>query len=686
MQSVTEKITASHLERDAYLYIRQSSLRQVLENKESTKRQYALREKAIGLGWPLDKIHIIDSDLGKSGASSTTREGFKELVSEVSLGRAGIVIGLEVSRLARNNSDWHRLLELCGMSETLIMDDDGLYNPNDFNDRLILGLKGTMSEAELHLLRARLRGGILNKAKRGELPLSPPIGFVHDANQQMRIDPEQQVRTALKTLFQVFHSKGTARQVVQYFSNEKLMFPRRIRSGPGKGTLQWGALTHHSVLRILHNPCYAGAFAFGRHRTRKTVDGKTKCHKVPMKDWLALVKDVHDGYISWKEYEENQRRLLENAQGWESSRSKMPAREGCALLQGLAICGKCGRKMTTQYSRRRNKNGAWLPTYACTRSSIEFAAKVCNNVPGAQLDTEIEKIILERLSPHMLTVALEVQGAFAERIEEVRELRRQQVEHARYDAELARSRFVMVDPRNRLVAEVLEAEWNEKLRQWQAFQDDFEKECRQNFLSVSEEMKAKVLALATDLPTLWNAPETTFLEKKRILRLLIEDVTLIKDGKNIKAHVRYKGGASETLSIVTPDSATVIFKTPKETVQAVDKLLDLYAEDEIAEILTRDGYRTGRRRGAFTLCIVRNIRLGYDLKSRFDRLREKGLLTIFEIATKLGVHPATIRNWRDRHLLKAYRYNAKDECLYEDIALENAPEKFKHKTAKFCQT
>jgi len=680
---MTEKITASHLNRDAYLYIRQSSLRQVLENQESTKRQYALREKAIGLGWPLDRIHVIDNDLGQSGASSTAREGFKELVSAVSLGRAGIVIGLEVSRLARNNSDWHRLLELCGMSETLIMDDDGLYNPNDFNDRLLLGLKGTMSEAELHLLRARLRGGILNKAKRGELPLPPPIGFVHDANQQMLIDPDLQVQTALKTLFRVFKGKGTARQVVQYFSGEKLLFPRRIKSGPGKGTLQWGALVHHSVLRILHNPCYAGAFAFGRHRTRKTIDGRGTCQKMPMKDWQVLVKDVHDGYINWNEYEENQRRLLENAQGWESSRSKMPPREGCALLQGLAICGKCGRKMTTQYRREK---GIWRPTYACTRSSIEFSTKLCNNVPGAQLDSEIEKTILERLSPRMLNIAFEVQNAFSERIEEVRELRRQQVERARYDAELARSRFVMVDPRNRLVAEVLEAEWNDKLRQWQTAQEDFEKECRQNFLSVSEEMKAKILALATDLPALWNAPETTFLEKKRILRLLIEDVTIVRNGKSIKAHIRYKGGASETICVILSEAAGVIFKTPRETVQAVDKLLDSYTEGEIAEILTRDGYRAGRRRGPFTLCIVRNIRHEYDLKSRFDRLREKGFLTIFEIATKLGVHPSTIKHWRDRRLLNAYRYNTKGECLYEDIAIEDAPEKFKHKSAKLRQT
>lgn len=682
MQSMTGKVTASHLGRDAYLYIRQSSLRQVLENQESTKRQYALREKAIGLGWPLDRIHVIDNDLGQSGASSTDREGFKELVSEVSLGRAGIVIGLEVSRLARNNSDWHRLLELCGMSETLIMDDDGLYNPNDFNDRLILGLKGTMSEAELHLLRARLRGGIINKAKRGELPLSPPIGFVHDANKQRRIDPDQQVQMALKTLFQIFHSKGTARQVVQYFSSEKILFPRRIKKGPGKGTLQWGALTHHSVLRVLHNPCYAGAFAFGRHRARKTIDGKKTHQNVPMKDWQVLVKDVHDRYISWEEYEENQRRLLENAQGWESTRSKMPAREGSALLQGIAICGKCGRKMTAQYNRPNGK-GPWLPTYACTRSSIELGARLCNNVPGVQLDAAIGTLLLERLSPHMLAVAIEVQGAFAERIEEVRKLRQQQVERAHYDAELARSRFVMVDPHNRLVAEVLEAEWNEKLRQWQAAQEDFERECRQNFLSVSEEMKAKVLSLATDLPALWNATETTFLEKKRILRLLIEDVTLIRDGKNIKAHVRFKGGASETLSVLIHDAATVIFKTPLETVQAVDKLLDSYAEDEIAEILTRDGYRAGRRQGHFSLGMVRHIRLKYGLKSRFYRLREKGFLTIFEISTKLGVNFSTVKNWRDRHLLKAYRYSAKDECLYEDIAVQDAPKKFKHKPPKF---
>lgn len=395
MQNASGKVTTSHLGRDAYLYVRQSSLRQVVENQESTKRQYALRERAVGLGWPVDRIHVVDCDLGLSGASSRDRKGFKELVSRVSLGEAGIVLGLEVSRLARNCSDWHRLLELCAMTETLIMDDDGLYNPNDFNDRLLLGLKGTMSEAELRLLRARLRGGILNKARRGELPGPLPVGFVYDAHRRVRLDPDQQVQEAIRALFEVFRATGTARQVVQHFRRGKLLFPPRLRSGPAKGALQRQTLAHHSVLRVLHNPCYAGAFSFGRHRYRPGTDGRTVMTKVPREQWLALVRDAHEGYIDWDRFEENLRRLTENAQGWQATRSQVPAREGPALLQGLAICARCGRKLTPRYNRQ--PDGSLVPTYACVRGSSEYSESICQTVPGRLLDQAFARLLPEKL-------------------------------------------------------------------------------------------------------------------------------------------------------------------------------------------------------------------------------------------------------------------------------------------------
>lgn len=297
-----QKVTAAHLKRNAYLYVRQSTLRQVFENSESTKRQYALRDRAVALGWPLNRIIIIDSDLGQSGASAVDREGFQRLVAEVGIGKAGIVLGLEVSRLARNSTDWHRLLEICALTDTLILDEDGVYNPAHFNDRLLLGLKGTMSEAELHVLRARLQGGILNKARRGELKSPLPVGFAYDAEDRVILDPDKQVQQTLRFFFETFHRTGSACAVVKEFRQQALLFPRRLKKGPHKGDLLWAEMEHSQVLRVLHNPRYAGAFIYGRTRTRKKPDGKESWSKLPREQWV-LVPGMHAGYITWEEYE-----------------------------------------------------------------------------------------------------------------------------------------------------------------------------------------------------------------------------------------------------------------------------------------------------------------------------------------------------------------------------------------------
>ena len=304
-----QKVKTVHLQRNAYLYIRQSTLRQVFENSESTKRQYALRQKAVALGWPEDRIIVIDTDLGQSGASAADREGFQRLVTEVSLGRAGIVLGLEVSRLARNSSDWHRLLEICALTEALILDEDGIYDPAHFNDRLLLGLKGTMSEAELHVLRARLQGGILNKARRGELVIRPPIGLIYNSEGRLVLDPDKQVQEALRLLFDTFRRTGAAMATVRTFRCQNLLFPRRVQVGPQKGDLVWGVLGLSQVLRILHNPRYAGAFAYGRSHARKSMDGGFKIIHLPKEEWETLIPEAHAGYISWEDYEQIQKRL-----------------------------------------------------------------------------------------------------------------------------------------------------------------------------------------------------------------------------------------------------------------------------------------------------------------------------------------------------------------------------------------
>jgi DNA invertase Pin-like site-specific DNA recombinase len=655
-----QKVTAGHLRRDAYLYVRQSTLRQVFENTESTRRQYALRERAVALGWPIERVVVIDSDLGQSGASSADREGFQKLVGDVGMGRAGIVLGLEVSRLARNSTDWHRLLEICALTDTLILDEDGMYNPGDFNDRLLLGLKGTMSEAELHVLRARLRGGILNQARRGALKMPLPVGLVYDPAGKVVLDPDRQVRQSIAHLFETFARTGSASATVRHFREQGLRFPRRPRSGPHQGELLWESLRHWRVLRVLHNPCYAGAFCFGRTRTRRRPGGAVEIAMLPREEWTVLLHDAHAGYIGWEQYETNLRRLRENAQAHGADRRKSPPREGPALLQGLAVCGVCGRRMTVRYHTRGG--GLW-PEYVCQSEGIEMAKATCQTIPGAGIDHTIGELLIETVTPMTLEVALQVQAELEARAEEADTLRRQRVERVRHEADLARRRFMEADPANRLVVDVLEAEWNDKLRALHETQEEFEQRRAQDHPELSEEQRKQVLALATDFPRLWKDPKTPQRERKRMVHLLLEDVTLIK-GDEVSAGVRFRGGATRSLALPLAPCAWQLRQTPVEVVAEIDALLEHHTEGEIADILNQRGLVSGEGK-PFQACMVRRLRRDYRLKTRYDRLRGAGLLTLTEIARQLGVSPRTVKIWRDHCLLRAHVHNDKNERLYE---------------------
>lgn len=658
--SASQKVTADHLKRNAYLYVRQSTIRQVFENTESTKRQYALRQRAVALGWPLERIIVIDDDQGQSGASTANRKGFQQLVAEVGMGQAGIVLGLEVSRLARNNSDWHRLLEICGLSQTLILDEDGIYDPTHFNDRLLLGLKGTMSEAELHVLRARLRGGVLNKAKRGELECPVPVGFAYDAQARVILDPDRQVQDSVHLLFRTFRRTGSAMATVKAFRKQAVNFPRRLRKGPNKGELLWGPLEHSRVLQILHNPRYAGAFVFGRSRTYKRADGTEVQRKLPRDQWHTLLPDLHPGYISWQEFEENQARLQENARSVGAERRKSPPREGPALLQGLAVCGICGGRMTPRYHHRYAR---LVPDYVCQRESIREGKPICQTVPGRVADEAISEVLLETVTPMALEVSLAVQSELQFRIDEADRLRRKQVERAQYEADLARRRFMQVDPDNRLVADSLEGEWNDKLRALTAAKEEYDRLRQKDRAVLDDGQRAKILSLATDFPRLWKDPNTPDRERKRMVRLLLEDVTLIKN-EDITLHVRFKGGATRTLKRPLPLNAWQMNMTSPEVVTEIDHLLDRYTETQIAGILNDRGFRSGMDRD-FNFLIVGRIRRAHGLKSRYHRLRERGMLTQEELAPMLGVNPCTIRQWRRNGLLRAHAYNDKSEFLYE---------------------
>ena len=661
IMSSNSKLTASHLKRNAYLYVRQSTIKQVLENTESTKRQYALRDKAVSLGWPLSQIVIIDSDLGKSGASIADREGFKKLISEVSLDRAGLVMGLEVSRLARNSADWHRLLEICAFSNTLILDEDGIYDPSHFNDRLLLGLKGTMSEAELHVLKARLRGGVLNKVRRGEFKTRLPIGFIYDQEGNVILDPDKQVQQTIKLVFDVFRRAGSAFGTVKAFWKDKITFPSRPYSGPKKGELFWDKLTYGQVQRILKNPRYAGAYYYGRQRSRKQIDGSTSRHKVPREEWIALIADSHPGYITWDEYEENIRRIKENATAYGCDQRKTPPREGPCLLQGIAICGKCGNRMTIRYKYRRQ--GRIDPVYLCQRNRIERGENSCQYIPGTCVDKAIEELILETMSPLSMEVALEVQKELVSRSAEIDRLRKQNVERAEYEANLARRRYMRVDPDNRLVADSLEAEWNEKLRMVREAQEQYEKKRQSDFIIRTDEERKKVLSLASDFPRLWKDPKTPLREKKRMIRLLVEDVTLIKNDQII-ANVRFKGGAQKNLTIPLPPKGWQHALTDPKVVELVDELLNNYNYAEIANILNEGGHKSGSGL-EFDRKLVGAIRRNYHLKTRYARLRKSGNLTMNEITKLLGVDKRKVWELKYKGVLKAYRYNDRNECLYE---------------------
>jgi DNA invertase Pin-like site-specific DNA recombinase len=658
--TAASKVTAAHLSRTALLYVRQSSLKQVIHNTESAIRQYDLRGKAIALGWAADQITVIDIDQGHSGASAADREGFQHLVAEVSLGRAGIVLGLECSRLARNSADWHQLLELCGMTGTLICDEDGLYDPRNFNDRLLLGLKGALSEAELHFIRARLRGGIISKARRGELITPLPVGLAYDPAGHVILDPDTAVQGALKHLFATFQATGSASACVKAFNTDGLNFPWRHRAGPRKGELDWKPLQHHVVLRVLHNPRYAGAFTFGRRREQKLPGGKTTITMLPRGEWIAFIPGAHPGYISLDRYEANLATLAANAAAHGPDRAAGPAREGPALLQGIIICGRCGRRMTLRYHTR---HGQQTPTYVCQRDGIAHGHPPCTLIPGHTLDQQIGEFLISQLTPLAAEAALTVSAELEHRAAEADALRAAHVERARYHADLARRRYLTVDPANRLVAGTLEADWNTALRALNDAQAAYDKAREQHPGQLTEQQKTRIRQLVTDLPGIWNDPATPARERKRIARLLLTDVTVTRTRDTITAHLRLPAGQHTTLTLPIPPTAAQLRKTPAAVVTAIDELLDRHTHAQIAGILNDRGLTSGEGR-PFHRLIIRNIRDDYGLRSREQRLRDAGMLTLTQMASRLGVPAKTVKIWHHAGLITGHPYNDKGQCLY----------------------
>jgi DNA invertase Pin-like site-specific DNA recombinase len=604
---------------------------------------------------------VIDCDQGQSGSGAVEREGFQKLVAEVSMNRAGIVMGLEVSRLARNSSDWHRLLEICALTGTLLLDEDGLYDPSHFNDRLLLGLKGTMSEVELHLIRARLRGGLLQKARRGELGGRLPSGMVYGPRGQVELDPDLQVQESFRHLFRTFRRTGSALAVVKAFRQEGLKFPHRVWGGVHDGEIVWRELGYYRVAWVLNCPRYAGAYGFGRTRSVQLPGGQVKRtkKKVAPEEWYAFIPNAHAGYISWEEYQENQKKLEENATQYRCPRQRTPPREGPALLQGLAICGKCGRRMHVQYHERR---GHLYPDYICGTGAHRYGEKQCQRISGRDLDRALGDLLLGTVSPLNLEVALAIEREMETRIEQVDRLRRQVVQRAQQEAELARRRYLKVDPDNRLVADQLEADWNRKLRDLRSAQEEYEHQQENEQRIFRAEQREQIRSLAADFPKVWNDPNLPHRERKRMARLLLEDVTLRKE-EVVTAQIRFRGGALRTLELPLPLPFCVLSRTRPEVVEAIDASLDEHDYQEIVDLLNARGLRSGDGH-RFNVHIVGRICRQSGLKSRRQRLREKGMLTRKEMARRVRVHDLKIIQWRREGRIIGYRSNYRTEYLY----------------------
>jgi DNA invertase Pin-like site-specific DNA recombinase len=635
------------LSRDAYLYIRQSTPRQVIENGESTRRQYALRERAIALGWPAARIHVIDQDLGLSGAYSAARDGFQELVAAVGLHRVGIVLGLEVSRLARNSVDWQRLLQLCAYTDTLILDEEAIYDPAAFNDRLLLGLKGTMSEAELHLLRSRLRGGILNKARRGALMLRLPVGLVHLSDGRCVRDPDAGIQASVAAVFEAFAATGNIAGAVRWLLASGVRFPQRSWGGEQAGTIIWCAYNRSRVVNVLTNPAYAGAYVYGRRRCRQAPDGHIDRCRLGPDAWAVVIPDRFPGYVSWADFQGIQAQLRSRAQGFGRPNAFGPPREGPALLQGRVLCGRCGSAMYVRYGSRRGQQAR--PRYVCI-DQADARRAACQSLQAVDVDAAIARLMLELMTPMAVEMTLAIQSELDRRIAASEQQYQLRITRARYESDVARRRFMLVDPANRLVAAGLEAEWNARLTELAAAEDALTRFRSETHEQLSDDMRRRILALTQDLPRLWANPAVIDRERKEILALLIEDVTLLTEGAEITAHVRWRGGACRSLTLrrstVAPRK-----RTPPDLVARIDHLLQLGDDGFVADHLNRVGVRNWRN-GSFTRGQVAAIRKGRGLHSHREHRDADGYATAGRLAARYGVTRTTIRHWAKIGLLE----------------------------------
>ena len=653
---VPSKVQSRHLERLAAVYVRQSTLQQVQEHRESTALQYALRSRAIAWGWSSERVLVIDEDLGCSGASAEGRTGFQRLLAEVSLGHIGLVLGIEMSRLARSCRDWHQLLELCALFDTLLADTDGLYDPRNYNDRLLLGLKGTISEAELHVLRQRMNEGRLNKARRGELFNHPPMGYVRLPTGELGVDPDQQVQSVVRLIFQKFPELGTLSALLRYLVKNQICLPVRPFSGAERGQLQWHRPNRQTLRNLLHHPIYAGAYTWGRRPIdpRCKVPGRPSTGRkvAAAEQCQVLLKDRCPAYITWPQYEANRRRLAENRN---LASALGTPREGPSLLGGLLVCGRCGQRLNVQYRGKCNHL-----RYACTRNHSSYAAPLCQGICGRVLDELIERLALKVLEPASLELSLSAGADLQAEQRRLDQHWRQRLERARYDSDRAARQYHATEPENRLVARELEKRWEQSLAQQRGVEEAYARFVREQPPQLSEADHAAVRALSTDIPALWHSPQTAAAERQQIVRHLIEQVTLTAPPQQEIADVcvRWSGGFVSHHQLVRPVARYEQLRDYDRLSRRITELRQAkHTSAQIAVVLNAENWRPPKRRTTFNAGMVRSIfyrrnratarPVAYDLKP--------GEWWFGDLAHVLQLPHPTLYTWMRRGWINAKR-------------------------------
>lgn len=600
--SPDSKIQTRHLERLAMVYVRQSTPQQMVRHQESTRLQYGLVDRAIRLGWPRERTVVIDDDLGRSGATAEGRPGFQRLVAEVGLDHVGVIFGIEMSRLARSCRDWHQLLEVCSIFGTLIADQDGIYDPSNYNDRLLLGLKGTMSEAELHVLKQRMLQGKLAKARRGELGMLLPMGYVRRPSGEVVLDPDEQAQSVIRLVFDLFETRGTMHGVLCYLVDNGVRLPFRSASGASKGELDWRRPNRVSLCNLLHNPIYAGAYVYGRRPAdpRRKQPGRRGTGRTvaPFGEWAVLLKDRLPAYVTWQKYESNVKQLADNR-----TRARGTPRRGPALLAGLLRCGRCGCRMNVTYG------GGYL-RYVCNRRTTDYAEPVCISAQGRVLDEKVTELVLKALEPASLEVSLEVaENVEAER-RRIDEQWQQRIERVRYEADRALRQYNAVEPENRLVARTVEKQLEEKLAAKTSLEEEHDRFLASQPTVLSAEERESIRALASDIPSLWSAPTTTVVERQTIIRQLLDEVVLSIEGdsEQVRVELRWVGGHRTDTAVVRPVAR---FEQLSYYKSLVERLRELRREGltakKIAEKLNQEKWRPPKRRATFNQDMVRNL-------------------------------------------------------------------------------